>query len=253
MKLTIAVICAGLFFLNSQAQLVNIESKRMQTDSTRFVLKSDLLFNYTDNNGEYVMQIGSNLATQYKSKDFQKNYFMILNYNLIRTNEMDFQNSWFFHTRYNQKLSPIWSLEAFIQNQNNTQLTITQRNLIGTGVRLKLISKATTSIYFGNSYMYEAEEIDATDQQFYNHRNSSYLSINQSVQKINLDIIATLYFQPLYTDIANHRILGQLKTEIPLTDVISLSALYNYSRTSFSSDLQDDEASNLSIGVTLNI
>ena len=39
----------ALFILGSlQAQLVNIEAIRMQTDSTRLVLNADFLFNYSN-------------------------------------------------------------------------------------------------------------------------------------------------------------------------------------------------------------
>lgn len=225
----------------------------MQTDSIRFVLTSDLLFGYTNNNGEYILQIGSNLSTQVKSKDLKKIFFFIGNLNLIRSNDQDFQNSWFLHARYNQKLSELIRLEAFVQNQNNKKLTINSRNLLGLGLRIKLLSNNLTTIYFGNSYMYEIEETKALDQKFYNHRNSSYLSLNQDFSKINLTITGTLYFQPLYRTISNHRILSQLKAELPLTKKISFAALYNYSIIAFSSDLSDDRFSNIRLGFTLKI
>ena len=235
------------------AQLVNIESKRMHTDSIRFVLNSDLLFDYTDNNGAYILQIASNLSAQFKSKDLKSIYFLVGNVDLIRSKNEDFQNSYFMHARFNQKLSDLVRLELFVQNQNNKKLTITERNLLGLGFRLKLLATDKTRAYFGNSYMYEIEAIESTDQKFFNHRNSSYLSINQSFKKLNLDITGTLYFQPLYDHIANHRILSQFKAEVPLTKRISLSALYNYSVINFDSSLEDDRASNISFGFTLNI
>ena len=237
----------------SYGQLVNIESKRMQKDSTRFALKSDVLFDYTNNNGDYIFQVGSNVTTQLKSKDLKKIYFFIGNYKLIRSQDQDFQNSWFFHLRYNQKLSDLVRLEAFIQNQNNTLLTITSRNLVGAGVRLKFISTERTKAYFGNSYMYEIEQVDATDQQFFNHRNSSYLSMNQSFKNTKLDVTGTVYFQPLYNEIRNHRILCQLKAELPITTIISLSVLYNYFYSSFSPISENDRSSNLSFGLTFTI
>jgi len=200
----------------------------MQTDSTRFVLTSDLLFSYTDNNGEYILQIGSNLSTQFKSKDLKKIFFFIGNLNLIRSKNKDFQNSWFLHGRFNQKISDMVRLEAFVQNQNNKKLT-------------------------SNSYMYEIEETDVSSQKFYNHRNSSYLSLNQAFSKINLTITGTLYFQPLYRAINNHRILSQFKAEMPLTKRISFSVLYNYSVINFSSDLVNDRFSNIRLGFTLRI
>lgn len=250
----IATFIIFLFFgFTSQAQLVNIEAKRMHTDSTRFVLKSDLLFNYTDNNEEFVLQLDSNISTQFKSKDLNKIYFLVLNYSLVRTDEKDIKNSWFFHARHNRKLSELVRLEAFIQDQNNAQLTIIRRTLVGAGLRFKLISTEKSKAYFGNSYMYEVEKLNAMDQRFYNHRNSSYISLNHSFTKINLDFIATVYFQPLYRDISNHRILGQIKAEIPLTDHISLSALYNYFFTDYSSTLQNDRTSTINVGITYSI
>ncbi|MGB5436690.1 MAG: DUF481 domain-containing protein [Maribacter sp.] len=241
------------FHFTSYTQLVNIEAKRMQTDSVRFVLKSDILFNYTDTNEAYVLKFGSNITTQIKSKDLNKIYFLVWNYDLVRTDEKDVQNSWFLHARFNQELSDFFRLEAFVQNQNNTQLTIISRNLVGAGIRFKLINKERTKAYFGNSYMYEIEKLNGIDQWYYNHRNSSYLSLTQSFEKAHLDLIATLYFQPLYRDLENHRVLGQFKAEIPLTNHISLTALYNYFYTGFSSDLQDDRSSTINVGITFNM
>ncbi len=235
------------------AQLVNIESKRMQKDSVRFALKSDVLFDYTDTNGEYIFEVGTNVTTQYKSRDLNKIFFFIGNYDLIRSKEQDFQNSWFFHLRYNQRLSDLFRLEAFVQNQNNTLLTITSRNLIGAGVRLKVVSTEATKLYLGNAYMYEIEKSDATDQRFFNHRNSTYLSLSYAFQKIKLDLTGTVYFQPLYDEIANHRILNQIKAELPITKIVSLSAIYDYFYSSFSTTTDIDRSSKLSVGLTFNI
>ncbi len=235
------------------AQLVNIESKRMQTDSTRFALKGDLLTSYTDNNGNYIFQIGSNLTTQLKSRDLKKIFFFIGNYDLIRTNDEDFQNSWFFHLRYNHKISDLLRFEAFLQNQNNLLLAITRRNLVGSGLRFKFISRETTKAYFGNSYMYEIEHIGDTQEKLYNHRNSSYLSVNHSFQTPRLDVTGTVYFQPLYRDIGNHRILAQLKAELPINKVLSFSALYNYFYSSFSPTRNSDRSSNVSFGLTFSM
>lgn len=255
-KLQNVILSIILFIFIShtlKAQLVNIESKRMHTDSIRFVVNSDLLFNYTDNNGAYILQIGSNLATQFKTKDLKSIFFLIGNVNLIRSKNEDFQNSWFLHARFNQKLSQLLRLEAFVQNQKNKKLTINQRNLIGVGLRIKLFATPTTIAYVGNSYMYEIETINLSNQKFFNHRNSSYISLNKSFVKYNLNLTGSFYFQPLYDNISNHRILSQFKAEVPLTKRISLSALYNYSVINFDSILEDNRSSNISFGFTLSI
>lgn len=238
---------------SAKAQLVNIESKRMQTDSIRFALKTDLLFNYSNNNGDYLFQVGSNTATQYKSKDLKKIYFFISNYNLVRSKDQDYQNAWFFHFRYNQKMTKLLRLEAFVQNQSNTLLTISSRKLVGAGIRLKFISTPATKAYFGNAYMYEIEKIEATNQHFYNHRSSSYLSLSHTVGQPKLDFTGSLYFQPLYRDIGNHRILAQLKTELPISKVLSISALYNYFYSSYNAAGDTDASSAAQLGLTLDL
>ena len=255
MKPNIQVPFIVLLFISfiSRAQLVNIESQRMQTDSTRFVLKSDWLLNYNDNNGDYVLQATANISTQFKSKDLNKIYFLVANYSLVRTGERDFWNSWFLHGRYNHQISEFFRFEAFVQNQNNTQLTIRRRNLIGTGLRFKLIGKERTRAYLGNSYMYEIERLSSSDRRFYNHRHNSYLSLNHSFEKINLYLTGTIYFQPLYKDIGNHRILCQIKAELPLTKNLSLSSVYDYFYTRFSSDLENDRSSYINLGLSINL
>ena len=72
-RLFIAVCLLTLGF-KSQAQLVNIESKRMQTDSTRFILNGNVSFNSSNNDGVYIFQALSNITTQFKSKNLKKIY-----------------------------------------------------------------------------------------------------------------------------------------------------------------------------------
>ncbi|MBT8179270.1 MAG: DUF481 domain-containing protein [Eudoraea sp.] len=225
----------------------------MQTDSLRFVLKSDLLFSYSDNDGAYLLQIGSGLATQWKTPDYNGILYFIGNVNLARSKAQDFQNSWFFHLRYNQKLSNFFRLEGFLQNQKNELLSINVRNLVGVGVRLKLISKPGVKMYFGNSYMYEIEKSNAFDRQFYNHRNSSYLSLSVSLAEGRLDLTNTLYYQPLYRDFGNYRVLQQFKAEIPINKKLKFSGLFNYFFNSITPQGDSEYSSYLSMGLTFEI
>lgn len=215
-------------FINGNSQVVNIESKRMQTDSLRFVMRADLSASFNDNDGTYIFQTGTSLSTQVKSKDLNKIFFLLGNHNLIRSEVKDFQNSWFLHFRYNHEITNLFRIESYIQTQHNKLLDVTTRNLIGAGVRFKLISKENTRLYFGNAYMYEVEEFEPLDQQFYNHRNSSYLSGTLSIPKMKLNIINTVYFQPAYSDFSDYRLLEQLKVNISLSKRLSFFTLLDY-------------------------
>jgi len=253
MKRQFLIVFTLMFVSISNAQLVNIESKRMQTDSLRFVLRSDFSFSYDNYDGDYIYRIGSSLSTQVKSKDLKKIYFLLGNYNLIRSEAKDFQNTWFLHLRYNQKLSNLFRFEAFMQSQNNQLLEINSRNLIGVGLRFKLISKENVKLYLGNAYMYEEEKSDAFSIKEYNHRNSTYLSISATIAESNVDITNTIYFQPLYKGFSDFRVLEQLKIDIPLSKILSLYTLLDYYHDNLTPSGGSQFSTNISIGLGIKL
>ena len=253
MKQQFLIVFALAFTSFSHAQLVNIESKRMQTDSIRFVLRSDFSFSYDNYDGDYIYRIGSSLSTQVKSKDLKKIYFLLGNYNLIRSEAQDFQNTWFLHLRYNQKLSNLFRFEAFIQSQHNQLLAINSRNLVGAGLRFKLVSKENVRLYLGNAYMYEEEKSDTFDTKEYNHRNSTYLSVSATIAESNVNITNTVYFQPLYKDFSDFRVLEQLKIDVPLSRVLSLYTLFDYYHDNITPSGGSQFSINISIGLGIKL
>ncbi|PRX52219.1 DUF481 domain-containing protein [Salegentibacter salegens] len=211
-----------------QAQLVNIETKRLQTDSTRFVLNADFAFNHSNNDGVSVNQINGTLTTQLKSKDFKKTYLLLGNYRLIDADEGNLQNSWFLHTRFNYKFNQLLRFEAFLQGQYNQLLVVEQRNLVGAGLRIKWINRENFSGYLGNSYLYEVEYSDRAGTTEYNHRNSTYLSLSYLSKSKNFSITNTVYYQPLYKDLEDYRILEQFRLDIPLSEWFKVFTIYDY-------------------------
>lgn len=246
----------ALFILSSlQAQLVNIEAIRMHTDSTRLVLDTEFLFNYSNADGIYIYQFGLGLNTQYKTENLKNTFFFSGYADLIRSQDQDFQNGWFIHFRYNRKLgkSEKLRLEAFVQDQNNALLSINSRNLIGLGLRLKLIDKDIVWAYLGNSYMYEKEVSDVADQTYYNHRNSTYLSLTLKLPESELELVNTIYFQPLYTDISNFRVLEQFKIEMPLKGNLRVFTLFNYFYNNINPFGTSEFTSSLNVGLTYSL
>jgi hypothetical protein len=250
MKKLLALLIACGWSLSAHAQLVNIEAMRMQTDSVRFALKADALLNYSNQNGEAYFATGANLTTQFKSEDLDKIYFLVANYNLVRAEGTDYQNSWFLHARYNQKLSRLFRAEAFVQYQNNQLLVIDSRFLLGAGIRLKVLAGDYVGAYLGNAVMYEIENSRDFDQKSYNFRHSAYFSMTYSPKGIGVNLLNTVYFQPLYESLANHRVLEQFKIEIPVSEVISLSGTFNYSLISVTPAGTRDYTSNVLFGLT---
>lgn len=241
---------AGFIGMSAQAQLVNIESKRMQTDSVRFALKADAQFNYSNQNGDSYHAIGSNLTTQFKSADLKKIYFLMGNFNLVRAEGKDYQNAWFVHGRYNRKLSNLFRLEGFVQYQENELLVIDSRFLLGAGVRLKLLSGEHLGAYLGNAAMYEIERSSEYNQKDFQWRHSAYFSLNYSPEGNRINLTNTLYFQPLYEDLGNYRILEQFRVEMPVSSALSVTGTFNYSLISVTPADTRDYTSNVLFGLS---
>lgn len=238
---------------NVFGQLVNIESKRMQTDSIRFVLKNDFAFSYSDNDGRYLYQISNGLTTQVKSKDLRQIYLLLGNYSLIRAKDQDFGNSWFLHLRMNYKLTNLFRMESFIQSQGDRVLDVNSRSIAGAGVRLKLISRENIKLYVANAYMYEIERSDELDAYYRNHRSSSYISFSGYFPKAKISIVNTLYYQPLYKDFTDFRILEQFKASYPITKYLKIFALYDYYYDSYTPKERAQYTSKTKVGLSINL
>lgn len=235
------------------AQVVNIESARMQTDSVRFVLSNDFSFRYNDNDGNYIFEVSDAIYTQLKSKDFRKLYFFLGNLGLIRSKGEDFSNNWLVHLRFNYRLTRVIRLETFVQSQGNQLLDVSGRHLFAAGLRFKVISSERVRLYLGNSYMYEEEISDAINQQFYNHRNNAYMSLSVVLPKSKINITNILYYQPLYNDIGNYNISEQFKIEVPLSEKISVNSSFYYFFDSQTPGNRSQYTSTFYIGIGINI
>lgn len=222
-----------LFFLiivkfDGFTQIVNIESKRMQSDSIRFALRSDFSLGYFDYVGNTKLRMKGGLTSQFKTKDMKKVFFFAGDYNFLKSGDNILIKAWIVHFRFNYKISELFRTEAFIQNQHNNLLDVNDRNIIGAGIRFKFFSKENIQLYLANSYIYEIETCDSLNSNFYNHRNSTYLSMTASVFKNKLGIINTIYFQPKYSDFSNYSLLEQLKFDLKISNKLSLFSLYNF-------------------------
>ena len=252
------ILFSGLFILFPgllSAQLVNIEAKRMQTDSVVFAINADFSFNHTNNDGNQVNQIDAAVTTQLKSKDLRKIYFLLGNYRLIDTGAENLQNAWFLHGRFNYKFEglPALRFESFVQGQYNQLLVVEQRNLVGAGLRMKWMDKERFTGYAGNSYMYEIEYSDRAGTTNYNHRNSTYLTLSYAAESLKFTVANTVYYQPLYCNLKDYRILEQFRLDIPLSNWFKVFTLYNYYFDSKTPLNTTEYTSNLNLGVGMSI
>lgn len=227
-KQHIAVIL--LFFYYSKvssvnAQIVNIEKARMQSDSTGWLGNASAALSLT-NNVQQVFTTQVDAHMQYKSK---KSLYLILgSYGLLKAAGTSLIDNTFLHLRYNYKLSKVLRWEIFTQLQQNIITDIQSRFLIGTGPRFKILSNKVLKLYAASLMMYEQEkETNAAAAVRRGARSSSYISFTLTPNK-ELEITSTSFFQPLLSNWNDYRILNQVNIRVKAGKKTGMNLNWNY-------------------------
>lgn len=219
-KLFVLLLVCAVISTKGFAQVVNIESQRMQMDSNRFVSSLNVALEYKDNNEETMLKVEGTGILQFKSRDFKENFLLLANYGLAQATDVTVNNMGAIHFRYSHKFNQKWRSESFIQTQYDQLLKIKSRTLIGTGARYKLLTNHALTINVGSLYMYEYEEThDLDDAIIYHcdHRLSSYCVFNISLPRNLGEIITTTYWQPRLDKFNDFRLANQTSMNIHIT------------------------------------
>ena len=119
------------------AQVVNIEYKRIKTDTIGWAGSGGALL-FINKNNDFVLSFITDIHLQYKHK--KSLYLLLTDITTVQVNEdQSCINSGFQHFRYNYKIRDKFVWEAFAQAQYNEPLAIDYRVLVGTGPRFKLV------------------------------------------------------------------------------------------------------------------
>ncbi len=213
-----------MFSLEAFSQVINIEDKRIKTDTIGWAGSGEASI-FLNKNNDFVLSFNTDIHIQYKNK---KSLFLLLtDVASVQVNEtQSFVNSGFQHFRYNYKIRDRFVWEAFIQGQYNEPLAIDYRILLGTGPRFKLIGTDKFRLYAAALYMNENEKNAGIEAVQNNHRLSSYVSFTLSPND-QFSLVSTTYFQPLFTDFADRRISTSFDLKSYLTKKLYLDLNYN--------------------------
>lgn len=192
------------------AQIVNIESRRMQTDSIRLASRNEIAGFFNDNNGLTIFNMGLSSTTQIKSRSLKDIFLVLGNFNLIFSEKVRFQQAGNFHLRYNREITQVWRVEAFTQYSDNQVLDVARRWIAGGGLRLKLVSSPGLNLYLGSSLFYEKESNPENAVFLSQWRHNLYLSFTARLAE-QVELIQTSYFQLLFGTFSNYNVLSQLK------------------------------------------
>ncbi len=216
----ILILCAS----SLTAQVVNIESRRMRTDTTGWTGTAGASFQFSKAVDE-IFDLGALVHFQYKGKN---DLWLFLNeLRMIKGAGTSFINSGFAHVRYNRKITKeLLRGEVFVQYQYNKALEVGQRVLAGGGPRFKIIDTDIFRAYCASLYMYEYQEsVDKTIIER-NHRTSSYLSFTLELDKVEFS--HTSYFQPNMRDFKDYRLLSQTDLKLKIIDHLKFKTGFNY-------------------------
>jgi hypothetical protein len=237
------------FFISIQApdaQIVNIESSRMQSDTSGWKGNAGSVFSFIKNK-ETITQINLYAHLQYKTK--KDLWLILLDYGFLKGGNEKFVSNSFGHLRYNHKLNKWLRWEVFAQAQNNYVTNIDARYLAGTGPRFKLVDSKFFRLYTASLLMYEYEK-ERTMPVIIHHdiRNSSYISFT-IIPDDNIEIISTTFYQPLIKQLKDARILNQSVVKIKTGKHLGLSLLWNYLHDRFPAGNAPKTTYNFSMGL----
>ncbi|HMQ80162.1 MAG TPA: DUF481 domain-containing protein [Ignavibacteria bacterium] len=206
------------------AQVVNIESRRMRSDTTGWIGTAEASFQFSKSVDE-IFDLGALIHLQFKGKN---DLWLFLNeMRIIKGAGTQFVNSGFAHVRYNRKITKEFlRWEFFTQYQYNKALEVGQRVLAGSGPRFKLYDSDKFRAYIASLYMFEYQE--SVDKLIIerNHRTSSYLSFTFDFDRV--EFINTIYFQPNMQDLKDYRVLSQSDLLFKIFENLKFKTGFNY-------------------------
>jgi hypothetical protein len=221
------ILIAALLLLQHSlsAQIVNIESARMQSDTTGWMGGAGAGITLAKN-VEKIFIVNTDVHLQYKTK---KDLWLILgSSNLLKVGDEKFFSNMFLHLRYNRKLNDWLRCEVFGQAQNNQVTQIDSRFLAGMGPRFKILSNKIIRFYAASLVMYECEKERTIPVVSHNDiRSSNYASFTITPAG-NIEIISTTFFQPLFNKPSDYRILNQSAVKVKASKHFALSLRFSY-------------------------
>ena len=231
------VILVILNAYNASAQIVNIEDLRIHetNDSVNWYGSIGAGFNYVRIREE-ALQLSFDSRAQYKSGKHL--WLCLFNAALLRAGNQDFNNNAFGHLRYNYKLLPGWTLEAYAQLQQNRLILLRSRTLSGAGIRWKTWRHSEhipLDLYLGVSFMYEENIFKSDEPALFATRASSYISWSYRFNE-RVSLFSTTYFQPVVGGPYNYRALSDWRLSMPVGRKLSINIQYTWTRETYLPD-----------------
>lgn len=211
-----------LFFSTQALCFINIESLR-QSDKNGFSGVTGLKVNGAAGNTE---KFNSKFSSQNIFQD-KKNEILVLGNHLYgKASSKRNINKGQLHLRYAYYPLEYFAYETFFQVQTDEFKNLTYRQLLGLGLRTRLLNLKRQSLFLGAGSFFEKEKYEKqTNEELF--RGNIYLSYTNSLnEKTNTFLIA--YYQPSLEDFNDFRLRTNLGLDFKIFKNFSFSAELRY-------------------------
>lgn len=197
---------------------VNIENVRHTTKQDGIQNKLGVNWNISNGNTTFSLL---NLNYRVDSVSDKKHSFAIFSLSQGHSGNTIIKDRGFMHLRHVYKKSTRYSLEGYLQNEYNKFIDLSNRKLIGAGLRIPHHDTPQWSMYSGHSIMLETE-------QYENHKTTNLVRLSEYLTVRYTSLFSTLstivYFQPALSDFQDFRVLSDIKWLIPISEHVSLKS-----------------------------
>lgn len=224
-------IALALIIILCQAPVfsqINTERFRQNADSLGFSGNADLSMTVITGNTDFQL---ATLSSRLNNNWGNSYTFLVTDGGMGWNNGERFFDQALSHLRHVITLNELIQHETFIQYDFNKKRKLAERELIGSGLRFRLLQTTALKLRLGVAYMFEWERYTLSDQSRHGehitaHRMSSYVTVDIKLQK-TLRFVTVSYFQPSINNESDYRILSETALIIDLGEHLDITNSYN--------------------------
>jgi hypothetical protein len=227
-KLYLLITFITLNFFNNTFPQVNTERFREDEDSVGFSGYVDLEGILATGNTDFqLISLGGRLNYNW-GDDYT---FIIADGGYGWENGNAFEDQLFGHLRHVITTGDLLQIELFVQFDNNKKRLLLARELLGGGLRFRILKTNHFKFRLGTAYMFETERYDlpvnsAHPQTTSLHRFTSYVTFKYQLNEL-LSFISTTYYQPRFKDFNDYKLFSENAFLINTGKVLDLFIKFN--------------------------
>jgi len=227
MKIKLTLLIFFFISIANYAQ-INTERYRLDSDSIGITGIADIeLTAITGNTNLQIIHLGGRLNYNWGSSYT----FFVADGGFGWDDGERIFNQTLFHLRHVQTINELMQAEGFTQFDFNKSRLLDERELVGLGLRFKILTYNDFKLRIGTSYFYEHEKFDLPDyskhgSNLYTNRFSTYLTFEYDI-KDKVKLISITYYQPQINHFKDFRILSDNSLFVGLSSFVDLKTSFS--------------------------